>query len=147
MMRTRFLILAGLLTLAAAPGCIIESDEDADDSTLLIVNDSDYEIWEVYLAEVGTRTWGRNLLGADYLAPGEELLIVDIECDYYDALLIDEDDVECELLDVDLCFDDATWYIRNNTCDIFAADGEATKKAEATRVRPEQDAGDSATAL
>ena len=120
-MRTRLLLVAGLLTLAAAPGCIIESDEDADDSTLLIANDSDYEIWEIYLTEVDNPNWGPNLLGADYLAPGEDFLVVDIECDFYDALLVDEEGVECELLDQDLCFDDATWVIRNNTCTIFEA--------------------------
>ena len=130
MMRTRFLLLAGLLTLAAAPsGCIISSDDDDDgDSTLLIANDSDYEIWEIYLTEVDNPNWGPDLLGGDYLAPGEEFLVVDIECDYYDALLVDEDGVECELLDVDLCFDDATWVIRNNTCTIFEA--TAAEKAQ-----------------
>jgi hypothetical protein len=138
MMSTRLLLVAGLLTLAAAPGCIIESDEDADDSTLLIANDSDYEIWEIYLTEVDNPNWGPNLLGADYLAPGEEFLVVDIECDYYDALLVDEDGVECELLDVDLCFDDATWIIRNNTCTIFEA---TAKEMSADRAPADQVGG------
>jgi hypothetical protein len=138
MMSTRLLLVAGLLTLAAAPGCIIVSDEDAVDSTLLIANDSDYEIWEIYLTEVDNPNWGPNLLGADYLAPGEEFLVVDIECDYYDALLVDEDGVECELLDVDLCFDDATWIIRNNTCTIFEA---TAKEMSADRAPADQVGG------
>jgi hypothetical protein len=122
MMRTRFLLIAGLLTLAAAPsGCIISSDDDSSDSTLLVVNDSDYVIEEIYLTEVDNPNWGPDLLGGDVLFPGEDFLIVDIECDYYDALLVDEDGVECELLDIDLCFDDADWVIRNNTCTIFQA--------------------------
>jgi hypothetical protein len=140
MMSTRLLLVAGLLTLAAAPsGCIIESDDGDDgDSTLLVVNDSDYVIEEIYLTEVDNPNWGPDLLGGDVLFPGEDFLIVDIECDYYDALLVDEEGVECELLDLDLCFDDADWVIRNNTCTIFEA---TAKEMSADRAPADQVGG------
>lgn len=110
--------LAACLSLAAT-GCIIVTD----DATLTIVNDSDYVIEEVYLTDVGSRSWGRNLLGGDVLFPGESFTL-GVACDYYDALVVDEDGVQCEVYDLDLCLNDATWYFRNNTCSVFSAKGE-----------------------
>lgn len=99
-------------------GCIITSDDDA---TLTVENRSDFAIFELYLTEVDNRDWGRNLLSGDALFPGESLVLTNIRCDFYDALLVDEDGFECEVLDVDLCLNDALWIIRNNTCAIFEA--------------------------
>lgn len=110
--------------LAAALSACVMAPADDDDSTLLVVNASDYRVDEIYLTYYDSSSWGPNLLRSP-LYPDEDVLLVDIECDYYDALLVDEDGVECELRDVDLCFSDATWYLRNNTCDIFAAKGDA----------------------
>jgi len=56
-------------------------------------------------------------------------LALGVPCDTYDALVVDEDDVDCELHDIDLCLNDATWVIRNNTCPVFAQ--EAAKRAAA----------------
>ena len=130
MMPTRFLLLAGLLTLAA-PGCLIVTDDDSDDASLEVVNESDFVIEEIYLTEVDNPDWGPNLLRGDALFPDESLVLVDIECDFYDALLIDEDGVECELGNIDLCLNDALWVVRNNTCAVWTATGwvEAQKKA------------------
>ena len=125
MKATRLLSLVSVLALSSmTTGCIISTDEDADDSTLLVVNDSDYAIFELNLVEEYSDSWGRNYVGAEGLYPGEDILLVDIECDFYDARLIDEDDNVCELYGIDLCFDDATWYITNNTCDVFTAKGD-----------------------
>lgn len=120
MTRTRLIALSCILTASvlAAPACVIVADDDA---SLLVVNDSDYAIFELYVAPVGTRTWGPNLIGPQGLYPGEELLITNIDCDYYDLLLIDEDGVSCEVYDVDLCANDGTWIVRNNTCTVFEA--------------------------
>jgi hypothetical protein len=125
MKATRILSLVTVLALSSmATGCIVHTDEDADDSTLLVINDSDYFIDVLNLVDVGADTWGRNYVGSRGLAPGEDITLVDIECDYYDARLIDEFDNECVIYDLDLCFDDATWYIDNATCDVFALTGE-----------------------
>jgi hypothetical protein len=121
MMRTRFLLLSGFLTLGAAPGCLIVTDDDADEATLEVVNESDFAITDIYLTEVDNRDWGPNLIGGDVLLPGESIVLVDINCDYYDAQLIDEDGVTCELYDLDLCLNDATWVVRNNTCAVWNA--------------------------
>lgn len=118
MRTTPFLALA--FAVAAAGGCAVTTDDDGADASLLVVNESDYAIYELYLTEVDNPNWGPNLLRGDVLLPDEELLL-GVDCGFYDALLIDEEGVECELYDLDLCLNDADWVIRNNTCSVFNA--------------------------
>lgn len=127
--------LASVVAAAALAGCTASSDPDyIADASLLVINESDYTIFEIYLTEVDNPSWGPNLLAGDVLYPGEELLL-GVECDYYDALLVDEEGVECEIHSIDLCLNDADWVIRNNTCAVFEAaakqrEAEAAAKAE-----------------
>ena len=122
MMRTRFLILSGFLTLgAAAPGCLIVTDDDSSDATLEVFNDSDFVITDIYLTQTTDRDWGPNLLDGDVLLPDESIVLVDINCDFYDAQLIDEDGVTCEVYDLDLCANDARWHVGNNLCTVWNA--------------------------
>jgi hypothetical protein len=109
-----------LATLAAVTaslgGCIIVSD---DDSTLTLVNDSSYVLEEVRLAEINDPDWGPNLLPRP-LFPGDELVITDIDCGTYDVLVVDETDLDCELRNLNLCFDDELWVIDDVTLDFCA---------------------------
>ena len=119
--------------LAFGPGC--GDDDDDIEATITVVNDSDYVIHEIYLTETDDDDWGPNLLGIDPLLPDQELY-VGVECDYYDALLIDEEGVECELYGLDLCGNDATWFIYNDTCVAFARKAQAQAAAEAVKAPP-----------
>jgi hypothetical protein len=121
MQTTRFLApaLAALVTASFAGGCAVQGDGIAD-STLEVRNDSDFVIEEIYLTDVDSSSWGANLLGGDVLFPDESFTL-GVDCGYYDALLVDEDGVDCELHDLDLCLNDAQWIIRNNTCSVFGA--------------------------
>ena len=132
--------LAACMSFVTA-ACVVDDGEtvvvDTDPgASLAVVNDSDFVIEEIYLTDVGSPTWGPNLLRGDVLFPGEEVLL-GVGCDYYDALVVDEDGVECEINDIDLCGNDATWVIRNNTCSVF----------EAARKQREADAAKAATEL
>ncbi len=125
-------ILAAGVSLAAFAGCthddgVIVVDDSA---SLRVVNDSDFVIEEIYLTDVGSSSWGPNLLRGDVLFPDEELLL-GVGCDFYDALVVDEDGVDCEINSVDLCANDATWIIQNNTCSVFEAAAKARAAAEA----------------
>ncbi|MDQ3367089.1 MAG: hypothetical protein M3680_16820 [Myxococcota bacterium] len=71
------------------------------------------------------------------LLPDEEL-VLGVDCGFYDALLVDEDGVDCELRDLDLCLNEATWVIRNNTCDVFNAAKQRKQELEATQADPTQ---------
>lgn len=119
MLTTRFLAPALLLTASLAGGCVIAGDGVAD-ATLEVSNNSDFVIEEIYLTDVNSSSWGGNLLGGDVLFPDESIVLA-VDCGYYDALLVDQDGVDCELHDLDLCLNDASWIINNNTCSVFGA--------------------------
>lgn len=119
MLTTRFLAPALLLTASLAGGCVIAGDGVAD-ATLEVSNNSDFVIEEIYLTDVNSSSWGGNLLGGDVLFP-DESIVLGVDCGYYDALLVDQDGVDCELRDLDLCLNDASWIINNNTCSVFGA--------------------------
>jgi hypothetical protein len=125
------------LFVAAAVGCSGSASVDVGPepgASLTVVNDSDFVIYEIYLTEVDNPDWGPNLLRGDVLFPDEEF-VLGVPCDFYDALLVDEEGVDCEIHDIDLCLNDAVWVIRNNTCTIFEA--EAKKRAEQQQVPTE----------
>jgi hypothetical protein len=103
MLRTHSLMVVSMLSIGACAA------EEAD-SRLTIENASSYSFIEINLSPEAKSTWGADLLGADVLAPSESL-IVDVSCDTYDIRVLDEDNVECVLRSVDLCFDNAVWQI------------------------------------
>ncbi|MBX3154909.1 MAG: hypothetical protein KF773_02830 [Deltaproteobacteria bacterium] len=103
-------------------------ETDGADSSLLVANHSDFEIHELYVTGAGRASWGPNLLRGDVLFPGESMMLA-IGCGTYDALLIDETNAACEVFDLDLCFDDADWIIRNNSCSLFEARAAEAAKA------------------
>ncbi len=136
----RTLTLATLLavsgSLLAAPGCIIVADDDA---TLTIENDSEFFLDEIRLADVGSASWGPNLAPGGGLAPGDALELSDIDCDYYDLRVTDEDGFGCDMFDIDLCLNDALFIYDNNTCDVLGGVAErrtpdTSKTAKARQV-------------
>ena len=117
----------GLSALLLAAACTSDGPADA---SLTVVNDSDFVIEEIYLTDVDSSSWGANLLSNDDLFP-DERLVLDVDCGLYDALLVDETGIECKLESIDLCLNDATWYISNNTCDAFEAALQERQRAAA----------------
>lgn len=110
------LLLSAILAVGAG-ACVVS--EDDGDSTLTVSNRSSYFIEEIHLAEVSDPSWGADLIDGA-LAPGEDVIIVDISCGTYDVLVIDETGVECELSGLELCFDDDAWVIDDFTLDVCA---------------------------
>jgi hypothetical protein len=121
-------LVAGSLAVAGCTdddGVIIE---DPVDGTLTVDNQSSFAIVEIRVTPAGSSTWGPDLLRGDILLPDDSITL-GVECDFYDALLVDEDGEECEIESVDLCLNDANWVIRDNTCTVFAAKAAAKKAA------------------
>jgi hypothetical protein len=116
----RSLIPAFAALSLALTGCTTDDGDGGSDASLLVSNQSDFALIEIYLTDVDNDDWGANLIAGDILAPGEDLLL-GVDCGLYDALIVDEDDVECEIDAIDLCLNDADWVIRNNTCSVFEA--------------------------
>lgn len=123
-----FACVVAALGSAAVAGC--SSGSGGTDATLRVQNNSDFAITEIHVTSVGSSTWGPNLISGDILAPGETLRL-DVTCDTYDALLVDEDGVDCELHGVDLCLNSADWVIRNSTCTVFGIARAALEAARA----------------
>jgi hypothetical protein len=105
--------LGAALAMGTVAGCsdtetIIVEDEEA---VLILSNQSSFDIIEVRLAGSLDPTFGPDLIGPVGLLPGEELEVVDIPCDFYDILIVDELGAECVLGDVNLCFNVVTFVI------------------------------------
>ncbi len=103
-------------------------------SSISVDNQSDFTITELYLTDVSSSSWGPNLVSNNQLLPGETVRI-DTSCGTYDAMLVDETGVTCELNSLDLCLDNALWVIRNDTCTTFR-EAAAQRKAAQTDSQP-----------
>jgi len=103
------------VALALSPACIVE-----DSASFTVDNESDYVLLEVNLSPEDSFSWGQNLLGRDALFPGESITVDFVSCDYYDARVIDNTNLECVLPGLDLCFNDNVWVIDNRTLDVCA---------------------------
>jgi hypothetical protein len=124
-------VLAACVSLAMYTGC--NDSGVIADASLRVVNNSDFVIEQIFLTDVGNPDFGPNLLRGDVLFPGEELLL-GVNCGFFDALIVDEAGVDCEIHDIDLCLNDATFVIRNDTCSVFGiAAKERAEKAAAQR--------------
>jgi hypothetical protein len=114
---------------AAMTGCVVSSDNT--DATLRVTNRSVFTIEHLYVAPVGTVSWGPDQLQGDVLFPDESLTL-GVACDFYDGRLVDETNAECIVHDLDLCANDAVWVITTDDCDgVFNA--AAAKAANAKR--------------
>jgi hypothetical protein len=127
---------------AAMTGCVASSSSNTD-ATLTVHNESQYDITDIYIAPVGSRTWGGNLLN-----PGEVLLAGDqltlgASCGTYDVKVIDETNVDCVVPDVDLCLNDADWIVHDNTCHVSGV----VKAAREAQLQASRDAYDAAHAV
>lgn len=95
--------------------------EDYGNSTLTIENQSSYAFIEINLSPVSASSWGADILGNDILSPGQAVEISGIECDDYDARIVDDEGDECIVEAVDLCFDDQSWVIDDDTLALCVA--------------------------
>lgn len=96
-----------LASLVAAPAFAAGSD-----ASVVIRNDSAWEIHQLFISSVDTTEWGPDQLGAEVIgAAGGTYTLTDIPCGAYDVQLIDEDGDECIVGDVALCAAKGQWVI------------------------------------
>jgi hypothetical protein len=117
LMKSTLITTALILSSVFSTGCIITTDDGS--STLEIYNDSTYDIYQVFVTDENSGSWGPDLLGSDILYPGESL-VVDVDCGYYDVRVVDELDAVCDFYSVDLCYNDEAWSITDSllaSCD------------------------------
>jgi hypothetical protein len=79
-------------------------------SSVRIKNQSNWDIYELYLSPVNDRDWGPDQLGRHVISSGETFTLTDVRCANYDVRLVDEDDDVCVVENVRLCGKE-TWTI------------------------------------
>jgi hypothetical protein len=154
-MNTKPLLLA-LALAVLSQGCIVVGDDGGDpypppsnpppsnptpvppddDGVLIIDNDSSFDLYEIYVTPVDVYEWGPDQLAGDILRPDESLTL-DVGCDYYDALLVDEFGHECEILDLDVCYESLTLHVTDDMladCGGFGHDSELRIENESSVV-------------
>ena len=86
---TLALLFATLTSAAAMAG-----------STIQIVNQSGWELHEIYFSPTSQENWGDDHLGDQVLEQGDSLTLTGVESGRWDIRLVDEDGDECTLEDV-----------------------------------------------
>jgi hypothetical protein len=92
------------------------------DSAVEIVNESMWNIHELYLSSVDDEEWGPDQLGQHVIESGASHQISGIPCDAYDVKIVDEDGDECVVGGVALCADKDAWVISDEdllTCQVL----------------------------
>ncbi|MBD8528001.1 hypothetical protein [Pseudomarimonas arenosa] len=94
----------------------------AASSKVKIINQSDWEIHQLFLSPVDEEDWGPDQLGDQVIGSGASFTLTGIPCDEYDVQLVDEDGDECVVGGVALCGDRENWVITNEdllTCQVL----------------------------
>lgn len=81
------------------------------DSAVKIVNESAWDIHQLYLSSVDEEEWGPDQLGEQVIESGDSFELNGIPCDAYDVRIVDEDGDECVVSAVALCGDKDAWVI------------------------------------
>jgi hypothetical protein len=90
-------------------------------ATVKIINQSKWEIHNVFLSSTADDRWGPDQLEDEILAKGDSLTLTNIACDTYDIKIVDEDGDECIIEEVELCDDDSYWKITDK--DLLECEG------------------------
>ncbi len=78
--------------------------------TLVIENESRYDIYYLYMSRTLEDDWGRDQLGQEVLGAGEMFTLENIPAGEYDVKFVDEDDDECILNDIAIV-NDTEWSL------------------------------------
>ena len=78
-----------------------------------IANNSDYDIYHVYMSSTGDNNWGRDLLGRYQVLESGSSMSVTAGPGRYDLKLVDEDGDSCVVMNLGL-YGDQSWNITNN---------------------------------
>jgi len=120
-MKKSIAAVAGAVCVAAL---LIPASAQAQKSSVVIKNKSDWEIHQFFLSSVDTDKWGPDQLGEDVIGTGDTFTLNGIPCDTYDVMLVDEDGDECVVPEVDICGDNQGWIINNDDLLECQAGGE-----------------------
>jgi len=79
------------------------------DASIIITNQSSFDIHSLYLSPSSNPAWGPDQFAETVLSTGSTFTLTGITCDTYDVKLVDEDGDECTLNGIALCEDTEAW--------------------------------------
>lgn len=84
-------------------------------ATVEFVNQSSWDIHEIYFSPASHRNWGQDYLDDEVLEKGDSLKLTDIDAGTWDVMVVDEDGDKCVLEDIDFSSSDRDrWVITDN---------------------------------
>jgi hypothetical protein len=83
-------------------------------SKVIIVNNSQWAIHEMYFSPTKESEWGDDQLGKQTIEPGAQFTLTGLPCNKWDVRLVDEDGDECVVENVGLCGDTDKWVIKDS---------------------------------
>ena len=80
----------------------------------MVVNNSDWDIHELYLSPTHKDSWGPDQLGDKVIRRGGgSFTLHSIPCGHYDVKVVDEDGDACVIEDIVMCKDHTHWNVTN----------------------------------
>jgi hypothetical protein len=108
------MVNAAATSVAASLVCLLTSAADPPayglERHVVVANDTRQAIVEIYLSNIGTGNWQQDVLGSDFLSPGDSTLVT-----------VDDRNGQC-WFDVKTVLDDGTNLIRRGV-DVCRAEG------------------------
>lgn len=87
---------------------------DEHTSSVAIVNDTGHAFADLFLSPSSSAEWGPDLLDA-ILADDETYSVVNIPCDQYDLMIVEDGGEQCLLPAIPLCGSDEVWKFTERT--------------------------------
>jgi len=100
-----------ILRLSTALLALSMSSVAVAGTTVVVSNQSSYDVHNLYLSSSSSPSWEADRLGDIVLSTGSTFALAGIECDTYDVKIVDEDGDNCEIKGVPLCTESETWVI------------------------------------
>jgi hypothetical protein len=102
-MRNQIFKISSVVVMAIASFLMQSRIASAQASeTMTIQNESAFDIRQIFLSKVSHRTWEEDVLGRRILRSGRSIDVTNIDPDFYDVMLVDEDGDTCVLYGVNL---------------------------------------------
>lgn len=124
----RFLALATLALVL----CLSASVAAAGTATATLVNNTSFELHQIFLSPSHESHWGPDQLGQQILEPGYEYTLSGMPCGNYDVKLVDEHGDECVIEGDYLCGDEGRWILTDE--ELLECEGFKTSTASATLI-------------
>jgi len=96
------------------------TDGTGNVGTMALHNASNFDIHSIQLSPADQVQWGANLIAGDVLMHGEDAQLAVFDCKKYDLRMVDDENVECVIDNIDLCFEDKKWTIDNTVLAVCA---------------------------